>query len=213
MKALRTLSLGLALAALCPVMSFAQDLSPYTLTDNTKQTLVQGDVFTRVWRDKTRDDKAVDVFGAIDINASAETIWNVMLDCPRNVKMVKDMKSCKVLETSPDGNWDIREQKIRVSVLLPKTRSVFRSDYITYQEIRIRKEAGDMKIQDGLWKLTPLANGKTRLTYRAAMQPNFPAPKSFIRKGMKKEIPNVLKNLRKESESDQRKADQLTSSL
>ena len=52
---------------LWPTLSFAQ--TSYVLTGADNLVLENQEALTHVWRDKTRGDGALDVFGAIDINA------------------------------------------------------------------------------------------------------------------------------------------------
>jgi len=183
------------------------------LTPEMQAVLLRGEHVISVWRDKTRSDKALDVFGAIDINASPETIWRLMTDCSRARKIVKQMTSCEVLEIAPDGSWDIRKQKIRIGFLLPKSTSIFRSDYKKPHMIRISLLGGNMKVQDGLWTLTPLNNGNTRVAYRATVRPKFPVPTRMLKKGMSDDVPAILKNLRQVSQNDQVALDILNSAV
>jgi hypothetical protein len=108
------------------------------------------------------------------------------------------------LETAPDGSWDIRKQKVKVGFLLPKNVSVFRSDYDKPHTIHISLAGGDMKVQHGVWTLTERGDGKTRVTYRATLQPKFPVPTGLLKKGMRDDVPRILYNMRDQSEKDQR---------
>jgi len=128
--------------------------SHYILTPTDQNLLRSGKAVTHVWRDKSREDKALDVFGAIDITASPETIWNIMTDCSRGMEIVKGMLSCKVLETSEDGS-DIRKQVFDMGIFLPNAKTEFRSEYKLNQQIKIRRTGGDMKIQDANQKCDP----------------------------------------------------------
>src|SRR3546814_12680943 len=67
------------------------------------------------------------VQAAIDIAAPKATVWAVMLDCEAAVRMVANLKSCKVLQRDPPGRWDVREQISRPA-FLPSVRNVHRPD-------------------------------------------------------------------------------------
>jgi len=156
-----------------------------------------------VWYDKSRANKALDVFAAIDIDAAPETIWRVMTDCSYAKKIVADMTYCKVLETAADGSWDIRKQKVKVGFLLPKGISIFRSDYDKPHTIKISLVGGNMKILEGVWELSPLPNSKTRVTYSALSLPKFPVPKGLLKRAVRHDVPVILTNLRMQSQREQ----------
>jgi hypothetical protein len=183
--------------------AIAADFLDHDLPSEAKAQLERGEPYVDVWRDESRDDGAMDVLSAIDIDASPAVIWNVMTDCTRSSEIVKDMKSCEVTETAPDGSWDIRKQKVKVNFMITNT-SVFRSDYDKPRTIKISRAGGDMKVQDGLWTLTPLDAVTTRVTYRAASAPKFPVPKSALQNAMRDDVPQILKNLRMAAEADMR---------
>ncbi len=168
------------------------------VTPEVARMLESGGVHAEVWRDNTRDDDAMDVFSAVDITASPEVIWGVMTDCDRSLQIVDKMKSCRILEQG-DG-WDIREQKLRSGFIT--TTSVFRSDYDFPRTIQISKAGGDMEVQEGVWRLEPLGDGVTRVSYRAASCPSFPVPSGMLKRAMRKDVPEILRRLRDEAEKD-----------
>lgn len=159
------------------------------------------DIYVKVWKDKSRQDKAVEVEGGININAPAETIWDIMLDCEQALIIVPKMRVCEVLETSNDGSWDIREQKIRIAPLIPKSVSIFRSDFNPYQSIKISLMDGSMAVQEGIWTLDPIDTNKTRVSYWAALKPKFPVPNGILKNGVRKDVPKLLQNLKTQSEN------------
>ena len=182
-------------------MALAQ--TPYILTENDKNILQSGEALTHVWRDKSRADKALDVFGAIDITASPETIWAIMTDCSRGTEIVKGMLSCKVLETLEDGS-DIRQQIFDMGPFLPNAKTEFRSEYTLNRMIKIRRTGGDMKIQDALWDIQPLTKDITRVSYRATIKLKFPVPRRLIKNATRKDTPKIMRNLRRVSEADEK---------
>ena len=177
--------------------------TPYILTELDEMTLRSNEPITHVWRDKSREDKALDVFGAIDIMASPETIWDIMTDCSRGSDIVKGMLSCTVLEVSADGS-DIRHQLFDMGPFLPNAKTEFRSEYKTNRTIKISRTGGDMKIQDAIWELKPLSEDITRVTYRGTIKLKFPVPNRLIKNATRKDTPQIMRNLRRESEADQK---------
>ena len=203
MRSLATLFITLIAIFSKQIVAIAAPMTTPELTEPQLQSLRNGEHVITVWRDPGRDDAALDVFGAIDIEATVETIWNMMLDCERARIIVQNMKSCKILETAPDGSWDVREQITKTGFLLPKNTSVFRSDYDLYKSIKISLAGGDMKVQDGLWILTPLDRINTRVTYRATILSKFAVPQGFIKSAMRKDVPEVLGNMREQAQNDE----------
>lgn len=194
---------GLALLNLL-LISTAWAQTPYVMTESDHDVLRSGKVVTHVWRDKSREDKALDVFGAVDIMATPETIWNIMTDCNRGSEIVKGMKSCKILETREDGS-DIRQQVFDMGVFLPNAKTEFLSVYNYLQSIKISRTGGDLKIQDALWDITPLTDNMTRVSYRATIKLKFPVPRSLIKNATRKDTPQIMRNLRRVSEGHEKK--------
>lgn len=168
------------------------------ITPGVADMLEGGGVHAEVWRDETRDDRALDVFSAVDIAASPEVIWAVMTDCDRSIDIVGKMRTCEVIEAGE--GWDTRAQTLRSGLIT--TTSVFRSDYDFPHEIRISKAGGDMEVQEGVWRLEPLGDGKTRVSYRAASCPSFPVPSGMLKRAMRKDVPEILRNLRAVAEAE-----------
>ena len=179
--------------------------SPYALTQTDEENLRAGKAVTHVWRDKSREDNALDVFGAIDIMASPETIWNIMTDCRRGSEIVKGMRSCKVLDVLDDTS-DIRQQVFDMGVFLPNAKTEFRSIYTLNRKIKINRTGGDMKIQDAIWDITPLTDEISRVSYRATIKLKFPVPRRLIKNATRKDTPQIMRNLRRVSEADQKSA-------
>ena len=172
-------------------------------------TLETGEIVSRIWRDPAQDGNVFEAFAGVDIQASAADIWAVMTDCAKSVEVVADMKSCTVLSGhAPDGS-DVREQIFRTPFPFPKFRTVFRSDYILHQQIRVQKVEGDMKVQDALWTITPLADGAHRVTYRARIGLNMPIPNFLIKRAIRKDTPQLLMRLRDVAETDQKRRETL----
>jgi len=184
----------------------ADALEPKTISDEENAALKRGETIIEVWKDKSRADGAVDVYGAIDIMASPDIIWAMMLDCKQALLIVKAMRLCEVLETSSDGSWDVRKQKVKIGPLLPKSVNVFRSDYTKPKSIKISLVRGNMQVQEGRWDLQVLGKDKTRVSYRAALKPKFPVPKRILMKGVRSDVPEVLTNMRKYAEMAQEDA-------
>jgi len=61
-----------------------------------------------------------------------------------------------------------------------------------------------MKIQDAIWDIKPLTNDLTRVSYRATIKLKFPVPRKLIKNATRKDTPQIMRNLRRVSEADQK---------
>ena len=201
LRALTTLILSGILFV--PLLAFAQ--TAYEVTPEDEAVLQNQEALTHVWRDKSRRDGALDVFGAIDILAPPSVIWNIMTDCTRGHEIVMGMRSCDVLETLPNKASDIRQQVFDMGPFLPNAKTRFQSDYVPYKTITIRRVGGDLKIQDAVWSIEPQDNGLTRVSYRATILLKFPVPGAFIKNATRKDTPQIMRNLRRVAQADAQK--------
>ena len=113
--------------------------------------------------------------GSVEIDATPEQVWEVLIDCAVAPKMVASLKSCRILERDPQGRWDVREQVSRAGPL-PSVRSVFRSDYDRPRRITLpphrRRPAG---VRGRVAAGAALATAR-RVTYEAARPRPSPCP-------------------------------------
>jgi hypothetical protein len=142
---------------------------------------------------------AARVSAAIDIAAAPDKVWAVMTDCARAATFVPDLVSCRILESDPNGAWDVREHIIDWAWYLPNIRNVFRSDYEPPRVLRFRRIDGDMARSEGEWRLEPLNGGSaTRLSYTALLLPKSWIPPSLALSSVRSDVPKVLLALRRE---------------
>lgn len=139
------------------------------------------------------------VSAVIDIAASPQAVWDVMIDCARAPKFVPDLVSCRILERDPAGSWDVREHIIDWAWFLPNIRNVFRSDYEPPYVLKFKRVDGDMERSEGEWKLEPLSGGAaTRLSYSALLLPKSWIPPSMALSSVRSDVPEILKAVRRE---------------
>jgi hypothetical protein len=134
---------------------------------------------------------------AIDIPASKDAIWAKMLDCDAALRMVMDLKSCRILDRDPQGRWDVREQISRPA-FLPSVRNVYRSDYDRPNRIRFHRTGGDMQVFEGEWRLDTRLDG-VRVTYEARASAPFAVPGWIARAVLRHEVSAALVALRRET--------------
>jgi hypothetical protein len=134
---------------------------------------------------------------AIDIPASKEAIWAKMLDCNAALRMVANLKSCRVLDRDPQGRWDVREQVSRPA-FLPSVRNVYRSDYDRPNGIRFQRTGGDMRVFEGSWRLETRPDG-VRVSYEARAAAPFTVPGWIARATLRHDVSAALLALRRET--------------
>jgi len=176
------------------------------LTRDELLALENGEAIISVWKDVEHDKKPTISVGGIDIMASAADVYQIMLDCARTSEISPDIRACDVLETAPDGSWDIRKQKFAIGKFLPKIKTTFRTHYSNGPNgghiMKIEKVSGDLKVQEGRWDIISLGPDQSRVIYQAAIKPSVPIPGKIIRKQVAKGIPDILQNLRNVAEAE-----------
>ena len=136
------------------------------------------------------------VSAAVLIAAPSEAIWRVMTDCAQALTFVSGLKVCRRLESAPDGTWDIIEHEVKYSWILPRTRYVFRADYLRPHRIHFERVSGDLKEQEGQWILEPQPDAGTVVVYEIHLDPGFFVPQRVVRRALRKDVPALLTALR-----------------
>ena len=177
------------------IVAVASAVHAWTPSPSEQATLVSGRPFSEVL---ASGDGAGQIQAAIDIAAPPKMVWAIMNDCNGMNRIIVTMTSCRILEGDEHRGWDIREQVTRGNLFVPTIRNVVRNDYQPYSLIRFRKAGGDLKIEEGEWRLEPLARGGgTRVIYVNRIAANVIAPAGLVREGMKRDTAKVLINLRR----------------
>jgi hypothetical protein len=139
------------------------------------------------------------IHGAVDIAAPPRLVWRIMTDCRETPKLITSADPCRVLSADPAGAWDVREQVTHGDWIVPTIHNVYRSDYQPFSLIRFHRVGGDLKVEDGEWRLEALDGGReTRVIYTNRIAANILAPGALVREGLRRDTPKVLLNLRRE---------------
>jgi hypothetical protein len=189
--------IGAGLAALGAVLISATGALAWAPDAQLQRELVRGESWAEVL---PAGDGAGLIHAAIDIAAPPRVVWAVMTDCRMASRLVISVTSCTVMQGDQRTGWDVREQVTRGNFFVPVIHNVFRSDYQPYSLIRFHRLSGDLKIEEGEWRLEPINGGAgTQVTYVNRLAANILAPAFAVRASMKKDTPKVLLNLRRES--------------
>jgi ribosome-associated toxin RatA of RatAB toxin-antitoxin module len=142
---------------------------------------------------------------AIEIEAPAERVFRTMTDCAQALMFVPHLERCRVLETAPDGTWQIILHEVSYDWFLPRASYVFRAEYEPFARVRFSSVRGDFRKNDGVWELIPRRDGAaTIVTYRAQVVPRFYVPRWVMVAGLKRDLPALLQGLRARCESPER---------
>lgn len=177
----------------------AASANAFELTPKAHAALKRGEAYAEVSPDP--DGVAGRVRAVIDIDAPAQQVWRVMTDCAAAKAMISTLTSCRIVEGEQSRGWDVREHITRRNLIFPGMRIVFRSDYEPFSRIRFRLVEGDLKVEQGEWRLQALDGGqRTRVFYDNRLAVDWPVPKALMREALRKDTPKVLMNLRRACE-------------
>jgi uncharacterized protein YndB with AHSA1/START domain len=175
-------------------MALAFELSP-----KAQAALAKGEAFAEVAPDP--DGISGRVKAVVDIDAPPERVWRIMTDCASAKVMIATLASCRILQGEQARGWDVREHVTRRNLIFPGMRIVFRSDYEPFERIRFRLVEGNLKVEQGEWRLQALDGGRrTRVFYDNRLAVDWPVPKALMREALRKDTPKVLMNLRRACE-------------
>jgi carbon monoxide dehydrogenase subunit G len=147
------------------------------------------------WMEVAADGGATVIRAGVDIAAPPEVVWGVIHDCAQAGRLMRKLKSCKVLEAGP--GWDVREHIIKPDIL-PSVRTVVRSEYDPPRGVRFVQAGGEVS-QQGRWRLEAIAGG-TRATYENRIVLGLPVAEPLFRAAIRAEGPKGLANLRRAAE-------------
>jgi uncharacterized protein YndB with AHSA1/START domain len=139
---------------------------------------------------------------AIEIDAPAERVFRTMTDCTQALKFVPRLTRCSVLETAPDGSWQIILHEVSYGWFLPRVSYVFRAEYEPFERVRFSSVRGDFQENEGVWELIPRRDGAaTVVTYRAHVVPRVYVPRWIALASLKRDLPALLRGLRARCEA------------
>jgi len=142
------------------------------------------------------------VQAAILLDVPVKKVWDLIVDCPNAAKSIRNLKHCAILERHE--GWDIIEQRVNLSSLLPDINCRFRADYTPLQEIRFKSIGGDLKELEGRWVFRRAnGEGKTVLLYSVYVNPGFFIPQWVVRWLLQKDLPDLLISIRDHFSGDQ----------
>ena len=190
---------ALALFAGVSVLLSAVAARAWTPNAKDEARLARGEVAVEVAPDPGRSSGLI--HAAVDVPAAAaDKVWAIILDCAQAPRLLRFVKTCRVVEADPASAWDVREQTIDYGFLLPPVRIRFRSDYEAQRRIEFHCVAGSqVKVCDGEWRLEPGPGGTVRVIYDTAILSPYPVPAFLARGILGADIARGLRALRREA--------------
>jgi hypothetical protein len=136
----------------------------------------------------------------IRVHARRERLWALLTSCRVELELVPGLEDCEVLETAPDGSWQLIRQVIDYSWYVPKLTYVLRATYGYPGRIVLERDSGDLRTLKATWVLE--ADGDfTVLSYSLEVTPGFWVPRWLVRIAVKHDLPKMLRALRSRAES------------
>ncbi len=192
----------LALVLACGWGGFAGG-ADFALTPAEIQRLEKREVVIRARLDQGSQRKGT-VRAAIQIEASPDIVFGMMTNCADALRYVPHLEACRIRDAAPDGSWQLIDHEIDFGWYAPRLRWVFRVDFEEKSIMRFRQVSGDFKANEGMWEIEPDATGKrTLLRYRAYIDPPGFVPNWLARSTFKRELPQMLQDLRRLCEAQQ----------
>jgi len=146
------------------------------------------------------DVAVVQTTATLKIHAPRETVWAMLTSCQEALGMVPGLSDCRVLDTAPDGSWQLIRQVLDYSWYVPKLTYVLRASYGYPAHILIERDSGDLRTLKSSWCLE--ADGEfTVVHYSLEVTPGFWVPRWLARIALKHDLPKMLRTLRTRSES------------
>jgi hypothetical protein len=184
---------AVALAASTPIASPAHAWAPAAAAE---KDLRGGHPVSEV---EAAPDGAVLIHAAIDIPVPPKVVWGVMNDCNKANRLVVTVTSCRILQSDPAHGTEVRETVTRGNLIVPTIHNVVREEMQPYSLIHFKKAGGDLKQEEGEWRLVALDGGSgTRVIYENLVGADILAPAPLVRAGMRRDTAKVMLNLKRE---------------
>jgi ribosome-associated toxin RatA of RatAB toxin-antitoxin module len=134
-------------------------------------------------------------FSTLEIDASAEELYDVAADVATYPEWASGVKEVEVLESDADGR--VERARFVLDVGVKEIRYVLR---YTHDRPRIlswvAEVSDDLKALEGSYQFEP-ANGATEVIYSLTVEPNFTFPGFLRRQAEKQIVTTALRGLRK----------------
>ena len=147
---------------------------------------------------RRRPDKIYEVAGHFAVQASTTAVWGVLTDYDHIPAFVSSMRSSKVRETRADGSLLVEQRAVGDMFFLSKSMDVLLEVRRSPDALRFEDVGrSDFRSYAGGWDVAATPEGAD-VGYRLLARPDFSAPSFFMGKAMKKNVRQLLDQVRVE---------------
>lgn len=185
------------MAMVCVALGLAAGLhaGEIPLSDAEMKVVDRREVLVRATLDPNH--RRGTVRAAVLIDAPPSVVFHAMTRCADAFEFVPHLEACRLRDSAPDGSWGIVEHEIDFGWYTPRIRWTFRAEFERDRSITFRQVSGDFRKNEGSWELDAGADGDTTLLkYQAAIDPPAFIPNWLARTTYKRELPQMLDDLR-----------------
>ena len=138
---------------------------------------------------------------AIEIDADWKSIWDLITACEVSPEYVPHVVACSRIESTAEGDSELFKQTVKPAFFLPRFDHVFQLDYFPPDRVEVSHISGPIERLEGTWRLINRPNGSIALIHTMTVNPAFPVPRFFVRNTLERDMPGVLKEIRRRAEA------------
>jgi ribosome-associated toxin RatA of RatAB toxin-antitoxin module len=127
------------------------------------------------------------------VDASAESVWEVIVSCAQSFVFLYGLRLCEVFEENPPPAFV--NQVVKKGWLVPTQDFRFESLRRPYREITFRLVSGNLKSMHGSWQFSELPQGLL-VDYEIHVRSGLPVPGFIVSYVMRKGMPDLIACIR-----------------
>lgn len=146
-----------------------------------------------------------EVRSSVEIDASLDTVWNIITDYERFAEVVPCVSASRLLSKNDNTcRVQVAEMKLafglklKAEAVVDYTEKDFTDGRIRYLEFKMIE--GDFKVYEGKWGIEESEKLKTVVTYEAVLKPKHGVPVSLVATVVGKEIKTNVASIREAAE-------------
>lgn len=175
--------------------------TPASASDEAlSKKLASGSIVVQTMKVKGASLPMFTVMGVVD--APVDTVWKLVSNCDGYAGMMPRVETSKTIKRKGKTTTC----QVRVDLPFPlghldstTKNTAMKADAGTHR-MSWRMTKGDYKKNQGDWELTRFGkkgSGKTLIIYNALVVPKLAVPNSMLKSGQKRELPGVIRGIRK----------------
>lgn len=162
------------------------------LSDDELARLTRGEILLQVVQDE-EPGAAARVTALFHTNSQA--IWDIIGYCKYEFIYMRGLKLCEMLDG--DQFHMTMRHRIRNSWYTPTLDFTFEANREPGGDGQAHLIDGDLKILEGRWKLSPIANENSVIVvHEIRIQPKLPTPEWLVRRNLQRDLPAMMACIR-----------------